>query len=187
MVPGAGRVSGGGAGQGAAAPGVERDATVARPAAAAGHSIHDFSAKLRQPSAAPTVEAYVEWRRAVRAARASGAEAPAAPEIAPISINLDLTTACNYRCTHCIDWDILNTKHRLAEEDLRASIALMATRGLRSVILIGGESRRSTLASAASSGSSRISASRSPSSPTAAEATACSRWSGASTSATGSA
>ena len=110
----------------------------ARPGGGGGHSIHDFSAKLRQPSAAPTVEAYVEWRRAVRAARASGAEAPAAPEIAPISINLDLTTACNYRCTHCIDWDILNTKHRLAEEDLRASIALMATRGLRSVILIGG-------------------------------------------------
>ena len=137
MVPGAGRVSGGGAGQGAAAPGAERDATGARPAAA-GHSIHDFSAKLRQPSAAPTVQAYVEWRRAVRAACASGGEPPAAPEIAPISINLDLTTACNYRCTHCIDWDILNTKHRLAEEDLRASIELMATRGLRSVILIGG-------------------------------------------------
>lgn len=138
MVPGAGRVSGGGAGQGAASSGAERDAPGARPAPAAGHSIHDFSSKLRQPSAAPTVEAYVEWRRAVRAARASGAEAPAAPEIAPISINLDLTTACNYRCTHCIDWDILNTKHRLAEEDLRASISLMATRGLRSVILIGG-------------------------------------------------
>lgn len=108
------------------------------PAGAAGHAIHDFAAKLRQPSVAPVVEAYIAWRRAVRAARVRGDAPPGAPEIAPISINLDLTTACNYRCTHCIDWDVLNTKHRLAEEDLRASIALMAERGLRSVILIGG-------------------------------------------------
>lgn len=102
------------------------------------HAIHDFAAKLRQPSVAPTLEAYVQWRRDVRAAEASGDTPPAPPEIAPISINLDLTTACNYRCTHCIDWDILNTKHRLVEEDLRASIARMAERGLKSVILIGG-------------------------------------------------
>lgn len=102
------------------------------------HAIHNFSAKLRQPSVAPTLQAYIDWRRAVRAARMSGAGEPAMPEIAPISINLDLTTACNYRCTHCIDWDILNTKHKLAEEDLRASITLMRERGLKSVILIGG-------------------------------------------------
>lgn len=102
------------------------------------HAIHDFSGKLRQPSVLPTLETYVSWRRAVRAARAAGDPAPEAPEIAPISINLDLTVACNYRCTHCIDWDILNTRHRMAEADLRVSMALMAERGLRSVILIGG-------------------------------------------------
>lgn len=102
------------------------------------HSIHDFSAKLRQPAVAPTLVAYVDWRRAVQAARAAGEPEPAMPEIAPVSINLDLTTACNYRCDHCIDWDILNTKHRLVEADLRSSIALMAERGLKSVILIGG-------------------------------------------------
>lgn len=102
------------------------------------HAIHDFSAKLRQPGVRPQLARYVEWRRAVRAAEERGEPAPPAPEIAPISINLDLTVACNYRCTHCIDWDILNTKHRLAEEDVRASVASMAERGLRSVILIGG-------------------------------------------------
>jgi len=102
------------------------------------HAIHDFAAKLRQPSVAPAVEAYVRWRRGVRRAEELGVEAPPAPQQAPVSINLDLTTACNYRCTHCIDWDILNTKHRLAEADLRASLALMRERGLRSVILIGG-------------------------------------------------
>ncbi|MCZ6568588.1 MAG: radical SAM protein, partial [Deltaproteobacteria bacterium] len=50
---------------------------------------------------------------------------------------MDLTTACNFRCTHCIDWDILNTRHKHEDEELRSSIRLMAERGLRSVILIG--------------------------------------------------
>ncbi len=102
------------------------------------HSIHDFTAKLRQPALAPQLTAYVEWRRALAHARAAGEPDPPAPEIAPLSINLDLTTACNFRCTHCIDWDILNTKHKHGDEELRDSIRLMAERGLRSVILIGG-------------------------------------------------
>jgi pyruvate-formate lyase-activating enzyme len=102
------------------------------------HSIHDFTAKLRQPSLAPHVREYVEWRRAMARARAQGEPEPKAPALAPISINLDLTTACNFRCTHCIDWDILNTAHKHREAELRDSLALMAERGLRSVILIGG-------------------------------------------------
>ena len=102
------------------------------------HAIHDFTAKLRQPDLAPSLGRYVEWRRAVRRAREDGVEPPAPPEMAPLSINLDLTVACNYRCTHCIDWDILNTKNRLEEDDVRATVALMRERGLRSVILIGG-------------------------------------------------
>lgn len=102
------------------------------------HSIHDFTAKLRQPSVAPTLERYVAWRREVRAAREEGRELPEPPASAPVSINLDLTVACNYRCTHCIDWDILNTKHRLAEDEVRESILALKERGLKSVILIGG-------------------------------------------------
>jgi sulfatase maturation enzyme AslB (radical SAM superfamily) len=102
------------------------------------HQIHDFTAKLRQPSLAPHVQAYVGWRKAVQRARALGEPEPPAPELAPISINLDLTTACNFRCTHCIDWDILNSRHKHREAELRNSLELMAARGLRSVILIGG-------------------------------------------------
>jgi wyosine [tRNA(Phe)-imidazoG37] synthetase (radical SAM superfamily) len=102
------------------------------------HAIHDFTAKLRQPAVIDTVNAYVHWRRRLDHARAQGLPDPPAPEIAPISINLDLTTACNYRCDHCIDWDILNTRHKYVEEELRSSVRLMAGRGLRSVILIGG-------------------------------------------------
>ena len=101
-------------------------------------SIHDFTAKLRQPSLRGQVESYVRWRKDLRRARAEGRPDPPPPDQAPISINLDLTTACNYRCDHCIDWDILNTKHRHDEETLRSSIIEMVERGLRSVILIGG-------------------------------------------------
>ena len=72
------------------------------------HAIHDFTAKLRQPDVAPTLRKYVEWRRAAKHARATGNPEPAPPDVAPVSINLDLTVACNYRCTHCIDWDVLN-------------------------------------------------------------------------------
>jgi pyruvate-formate lyase-activating enzyme len=101
-------------------------------------SIHDFTAKLRQPSLRQHVGDYVRWRKRLAAARAAGEPDPAPPDQAPISINLDLTTACNYRCDHCIDWDILNTKHRHDEETLRSSICTMVERGMRSVILIGG-------------------------------------------------
>jgi hypothetical protein len=102
------------------------------------HAIHDFAAKLRTPAVAPTLERYVEWRRELQAARAEGREEPEAPEMAPVSINLDLTLACNYACTHCIDWEILNSGPRMEEENLRESLRLMAERGLKSVILIGG-------------------------------------------------
>ncbi|MEE8556457.1 MAG: radical SAM protein [Myxococcota bacterium] len=102
------------------------------------HSIHDFTGKLRQPAVAPRLHAYIRWRREVARARADGAPDPPADLQVPISINLDLTTSCNFACTHCIDWDILNTKHRYREEELRESVELMAERGLKSVILIGG-------------------------------------------------
>jgi sulfatase maturation enzyme AslB (radical SAM superfamily) len=102
------------------------------------HSIHDFTSKLRQPAVAPQLLSYITWRRELAANRAAGLPDPPAPEQAPVSINLDMTTACNYACTHCIDWDILNTRHRYKDEELRESIRLMTQRGLRSAILIGG-------------------------------------------------
>jgi sulfatase maturation enzyme AslB (radical SAM superfamily) len=100
--------------------------------------IHDFAGKLQQPSLWPHVVDYVKWQRALRAARQQGKAEPVVPELAPISINLDLTTACNYACDHCIDWDILNSKVRYEDLALRASLQAMQARGLKSVILIGG-------------------------------------------------
>ena len=101
-------------------------------------AIHDFARKLQQPSMWPYVVDYVRWQRGRRAAKQQGQPEPALPELAPLSINLDLTTACNYACDHCIDWDILNSKVRHEDDALRESLRTMAARGLKSVILIGG-------------------------------------------------
>jgi pyruvate-formate lyase-activating enzyme len=56
----------------------------------------------------------------------------------PLSINLDLTTACNYACDHCIDWEALNQPARHDELALFDSLEYLAANGLRSVILLGG-------------------------------------------------
>ncbi len=109
-----------------------------RTAGQAVEKVHDFAQKLQQPSLWSKVVDYVQWQRASRAAAAAGQPAPDLPDLAPLSINLDLTTACNYKCDHCIDWDILNSKEKHEDQDLRDSITRMAERGLRSVILIGG-------------------------------------------------
>ncbi len=111
-------------------------ANAAAPVRAA--AVHDFARKLQQPSMWPFVVDYVNWQRAVRKAEAEGRSVPEAPALAPLSINLDLTTACNYACDHCIDWDILNSKVRHSDDALRASLETMVARGLKSVILIGG-------------------------------------------------
>lgn len=100
--------------------------------------IHDFVGKLRQPSLHGRVVDYVAWQRARRAARAEGRDLAALPDWAPLSINLDLTTACNFACDHCIDWEILNSGINFQDRQLRESLAAMHERGLRSVILIGG-------------------------------------------------
>lgn len=56
----------------------------------------------------------------------------------PISINLDLTTSCNYACSHCIDMDILNTGIKFDYEKLIAGLENLIKKGLKSVIIIGG-------------------------------------------------
>ncbi|MEJ2125660.1 MAG: radical SAM protein [Alphaproteobacteria bacterium] len=58
--------------------------------------------------------------------------------MAPISINLDLTVACNYRCPHCIDSEIINTKAMFSLDEVTDTLINLRICGLRSVILIGG-------------------------------------------------
>ena len=104
-------------------------------------SIHDFATKLVQPGAKEALEHYVRWQVAMRNATDADAidlDPSKVPDFAPISINLDLTTACNYACDHCVDLDILNTGIRFDHEKLLESIKVMAERGMKSVIVIGG-------------------------------------------------
>lgn len=102
-------------------------------------SKHDFAAKLRQPSILPRVLNYIRWQKAVRKAHDENKIPPEIPKwLAPLSINLDLTTACNYYCDHCIDLDTLNSPIKYTHEQLMASLGHMIELGLRSVIIIGG-------------------------------------------------
>ncbi len=92
---------------------------------------HDFSAKLRQSSVVERLRAYVDWKR-------DGAPEGAMPEFGPLSINLDLTAACNFACPHCVDSGIINTGEYLSYSDIQRSLETLKERGLLSVILIGG-------------------------------------------------
>lgn len=100
--------------------------------------VHDFVSKLTQDAFLPRIRAYVAWRREVLAARRHGALEPPMPAWAPLSINLDLTTACNFACPHCVDWNILGSRVSYDDARLRASLETMTAGGLASVILIGG-------------------------------------------------
>jgi wyosine [tRNA(Phe)-imidazoG37] synthetase (radical SAM superfamily) len=104
-------------------------------------SIHDFANKLTLPGSIDALQHYVRWQIAQRDAEHADAtelDPALVPDFAPLSINLDLTTACNYACDHCVDLDILNTGIRFDHDKLLASLALMAERGMKSVIVIGG-------------------------------------------------
>ncbi len=103
--------------------------------------IHDFASKLQQPEILAVLKEYVNWQVQSRNPdndALSPEEKNRVPDFAPVSINLDITTACNFACDHCVDKDILNTKTKYKHEALLDSIKLMAEKGLRSVIIIGG-------------------------------------------------
>ena len=95
---------------------------------------HDFSAKLRQNSVIGGLREYISWQRALRC----GKDVGHLPLRGPVSINLDLTSACNFACPHCVDSTIINTTSYLEFENISASIETMVDHGLLSVILIGG-------------------------------------------------
>ncbi|MBN2297049.1 MAG: radical SAM protein [Deltaproteobacteria bacterium] len=95
---------------------------------------HDFSAKLRQKSVIENLKEYILWERA----RRDSHRKEAFPLRGPISINLDLTSACNFRCPHCVDSGIINTGEALDLDTIRQSIDTLTEKGLLSVILIGG-------------------------------------------------
>jgi sulfatase maturation enzyme AslB (radical SAM superfamily) len=98
------------------------------------HKEHDFSTKLRQASVIDRLKSYIQWRRN----RDKTDAALPMPEFGPLSINLDLTTACNFACPHCVDSGIINTGESLDIATVKSSLDSLQSRGLLSVILLGG-------------------------------------------------
>lgn len=98
------------------------------------HKEYDFSSKLRQGSIIERLKAYIRWQRGTRTIDAS----PVLPRFGPVSINLDLTSACNFACPHCVDSKIINTGEYLEIEDIKLTIDTLQSHGLLSIILLGG-------------------------------------------------
>jgi len=91
--------------------------------------IHKFSEKLLQRSAFPRLKEYILWRRGEKADD---------DNFGPVSVNLDLTSACTNRCPHCIDKSVLNTGKFLDLQYIKNLLKDWKKRGLKSVIVIGG-------------------------------------------------
>ncbi|NWF93239.1 MAG: radical SAM protein [Syntrophaceae bacterium] len=95
---------------------------------------HDFGSKLRQESTINRLREYVLWQRNAKQDTA----AQDIPLFSPISINLDLTSACNFSCPYCVDSGLLNDGKSLKLGEVKRMIDVLRSHGLLSVILIGG-------------------------------------------------
>jgi hypothetical protein len=93
------------------------------------HKEYDFSTKLTQRSVIERLKPYISWQR--------GAEG-GIPPYGPVSVNLDLTSACNFACPHCVDSGIINTGQHLDLKTVCDTVDTLRSQGLLSVILIGG-------------------------------------------------
>jgi MoaA/NifB/PqqE/SkfB family radical SAM enzyme len=94
---------------------------------------HDFGSKLRQASVVERLRDYVLWQRNLDRNPNQGP-----PRVAPVSINLDLTSACNFSCPFCVDSGIINRGTSLSFKEVERTLDLLREKGLLSVILIGG-------------------------------------------------
>ena len=94
---------------------------------------HDFGLKLKQDSVVKRLRGYVCWQRNVGT---HPMESP--PDFGPVSINLDLTQACNFSCPYCVDSSIINSGKSFDLETIKETLAILHARGLLSVILLGG-------------------------------------------------
>jgi organic radical activating enzyme len=101
--------------------------------------MHDFREKLSDLRVATQVNSYLKRARRLKGMPLLAGETVVDEEAhGPVSINLDLTLACDYRCAHCIDSHLLNGGRHLPLEIVCGTLDVLSGRGLRSVILIGG-------------------------------------------------
>jgi len=95
---------------------------------------HDFGSKLRQDATLQRLKDYIQWQRGC----GIDASGRGLPIFSPISINLDLTSACNFSCPFCVDSKLVNAGKSLTLGEVKKTIDTLHPRGLLSVILIGG-------------------------------------------------
>ena len=98
------------------------------------HKEYDFGTKLTQRSVIERFKAYVRWQRGGGQAAAGGSF----PSYGPVSINLDLTSSCNFACPHCVDSAIINTGEQLDLNTVQDTVDTLRAQGLLSIILLGG-------------------------------------------------
>jgi MoaA/NifB/PqqE/SkfB family radical SAM enzyme len=98
------------------------------------HKEYDFSSKLRQASVIERLKEYIKWQR--NATKTDDRDI--LPNFSPVSINLDLTSSCNFACPHCVDSKIINTGEFLKLEDIKRSVDTLKSHGILSIILLGG-------------------------------------------------
>lgn len=102
-------------------------------------NIHDFSNKLKQAPAIASLRQYIVWQRAYRLGRTGPPGSGLSfPKFGPVFINLDLTTACNYRCPYCVDKSILNSARPFTFSQVCRIVDNLCQHGLKAVLLIGG-------------------------------------------------
>ena len=95
---------------------------------------HDFSSKLRQDATLQRLKEYIQWQKKCEESSPNREF----PTFSPISINLDLTSSCNFSCPFCVDSKLINSGKSLTLEEVRKTIDTLRSYGLLSVILIGG-------------------------------------------------
>jgi organic radical activating enzyme len=101
--------------------------------------VHRFEDKLRQRGVFSDVVRTISGGANATTRPMHAFFASDSPQIfGPLSVNLDLTVACNYRCPHCIDGHVINTKKQIELDEIYNSLLNLRLAGLRSVILIGG-------------------------------------------------
>ena len=79
---------------------------------------HDFSSKLRQHATFQRLREYVQWQRKY----GMGSSNLELPIFSPISINLDLTSSCNFSCPFCVDSKLINSGKSLTVEEVKKTI-----------------------------------------------------------------
>lgn len=98
------------------------------------YKIHNFIRKMFQKDVFDKLVEYIDWR--IKRNKRLNVNYPL---MSPVSINLDLTTACTYLCDHCVDAIVTRNKpSSLKIDNIKKLISRWVNECLKSAIVIGG-------------------------------------------------